>query len=92
MDKKYIPAVITLAAGLIDCLMCIGKGMTNMEYVRQLLIVLVVFFIFGMFVRFLVDKGLGALADKEKEEGAEPDGTINKKENLEESLEDSEEE
>ena len=40
--------------------------MTNVEFVRQLLIVLVIFFILGLLVRFLVEKGLQLLEDKEK--------------------------
>ena len=66
MKKRFIPAIITLTAGLIDCLLTVGRGMTNVEFVRQLLIVLVIFFILGLLVRFLVEKGLQLLEDKEK--------------------------
>lgn len=66
MKKRFIPAFITLTAGLIDCLLTVGRGMTNVEFVRQLLIVLVIFFILGLLVRFLVEKGLQLLEDKEK--------------------------
>ena len=66
MKKRFIPAIITLTAGLIDCLLTVGRGMTNVEFVRQLLIVLVIFFILGLLVRFLVEKGLQVLEDKEK--------------------------
>lgn len=66
MKKRFIPALITLTAGLIDCLLTVGRGMTNVEFVRQLLIVLVIFFILGLLVRFLVEKGLQLLEDKEK--------------------------
>ena len=66
MKKSFIPAIITLTAGLIDCLLTVGRGMTNVEFVRQLLIVLVIFFILGLLVRFLVEKGLQLLEDKEK--------------------------
>ena len=66
MKKRFIPAIITLTAGLIDCLLTVGRGMTNVEFVRQLLIVLVIFFILGLLVRFLVEKGLQLLEVKEK--------------------------
>lgn len=91
MKKKYIPAVITLTAGLLDCLLSIGKGMTNTEYVRQLLIVLVVFFILGLVVRTLVEKGLGVLSDK-KEEVSKETNDKEIKENVEMSEKETEEE
>lgn len=93
MKKTYIPAIITLTAGFVDCLVSIGKGMSNYEFVRQLIIVLVVFFIFGLFVRFLVDKGLNLLEDKiEEESEAENSESVENAESEFSSEDDSQEE
>lgn len=92
MKKTYIPAIITLTAGFVDCLVSIGKGMSNFEFVKQLLIVLVVFFIFGLFVRFLVDKGLNLLEDKIEENNEVEDSESMENVEMEFSSEDTSQE
>jgi large-conductance mechanosensitive channel len=55
MKTKYIPAIIMLAAGLVACLVMIRSGVSNQEFIRILLIVLVLFLIIGWVVRFILE-------------------------------------
>jgi large-conductance mechanosensitive channel len=55
MKTKYIPAIIMLAAGLVACLVMIRSGVSNEEFIRILLIVLVLFLIIGWVVRFILE-------------------------------------
>lgn len=68
MGKKNIPIIIMLLAGLVNCLLCMGRHMSNLEFVTRLLIVFVVFFLFGLLIRFLANKGIELLGDKNMEE------------------------
>ena len=81
MKTNYVPAIVMLTAGFINCLISIGQGMTLFEFIRQLLIVLVVFYFLGIIIRILFDKGLKVLEDKDmenessEEEEASPEET-----------------
>ena len=48
MKTKYIPALVMLTAGLIDCLYTMFSGLGLLDFTKRLLIVLIVFYIIGV--------------------------------------------
>ena len=88
MKTKGIPAMVMLAAGGVYCLLGILCQIPLMEFMIQLLIVLLVFWIFGGIVRILLDKYMGEIEDKAKEEEeAEEKDTEGESEESEETIE-----
>lgn len=76
MKTNYIPAIVMLSAGFIDCLFAIYQHLSLMEFTRQLLLVLVVFLVLGCVVKIVLDKTMVIMADKEEtseEEEPEPE-------------------
>ncbi len=71
MKTKGIPAMVMLAAGGVYCLLGILYQIPLMDFMVQLLIVLFVFWILGGIVRLLLDKFMGEIEDKAKEEEEE---------------------
>jgi hypothetical protein len=71
MKTNHIPAIIMLSAGFIVCICNIRKSVSLFEFTRQLLIVLVVFWIIGLVVKAVLDKGMAAMADKKEEDTIE---------------------
>lgn len=96
MKTKGIPAIVMLAAGGVYCLLGILYQIPLMEFMVQLLIVLLVFWILGGIVRILLDKFMGEIEDKAKteeeeaeendaeEESEESEATSEQQEDLEE--------
>lgn len=91
MKTKDVPALIMLLAGGVYCLFGILKQVPLMDFTVQLLIVLFVFWIFGGIAKIVLDKYMGEVKDKSKEEEAEEDSEESEDEESEESEEDSEE-
>ena len=60
MKTNYVPAIVMLSAGLIDCILAIGKDMSLVDFTRQLLLVLVIFLIMRDISPFHLD----AMRDK----------------------------
>ena len=71
MKTKGIPAMVMLAAGGVYCLLGILYQIPLMDFMIQLLIVLLVFWMLGGVVRILLDRFMGEIEDKAKEEEAE---------------------
>lgn len=71
MKTKEIPAIVMLLAGGVYCLLGIYYQIPLMEFSVQLLIVLLVFWMFGGIVRMFLDKNMGEIEDKAKEEEGE---------------------
>ena len=74
MKTKEIPAIVMLLAGGVYCLLGIYYQIPLMEFSVQLLIVLLVFWIFGGIVRMFLDKFMGEIEDKTEEEEEETEG------------------
>ena len=96
MKTKEIPAMVMLLAGGVYCLLGIYYQIPLMEFSIQLLIVLLVFWVFGGIVRMFLDKYMGEFEDKteeeeETEEGASGEET-EENENSEKEEDDSKEE
>ena len=90
MKTKEIPAIVMLLAGGVYCLLGIYYQIPLMEFSVQLLIVLLVFWIFGGIVRIFLDKNMGEIEDKTKEEEGETEEDASEGES--EESEDSEKE
>lgn len=56
MKTKQIPAIIMLVAGFIACLAGMNAHMEVADFLKMLLIVLVVFYVLGCIVKQIVDK------------------------------------
>ncbi|MBQ3560029.1 MAG: hypothetical protein IJA07_10990 [Agathobacter sp.] len=95
MKTKDIPAIVMLLAGGVYCLLGILYQIPLMDFLVQLLIVLLVFWMIGGIIRMLLDKFMGEIEDKTKEEEEETeekdvDGeTEESDENSKEETEDS---
>jgi hypothetical protein len=88
MKTKSLPAIIMLVAGFIDCIFAILQHQSLMEFTRQLLLVLVIFYILGCAVQLVLDinfkpmeeidgqeeTGDDAGADATAEDGQQEDG------------------
>lgn len=99
MKTKDIPAIVMLLAGGVYCLIGIRYQIPLMDFLVQLLIILMIFWIIGGIVRMFLDKFMGEIEDKSKsEEDEETEETDADEENAEseeeivEQVEDSEEE
>ena len=56
MKTKPIPAIIMLVAGVIACAAGIIGRMELLDFTKMLLIVLVVFYIFGCVAKLIIDR------------------------------------
>lgn len=56
MKTKPIPAIIMLVAGVIACAAGIIGQMELLDFTKMLLIVLVVFYIFGCVAKLIIDR------------------------------------
>ena len=83
MKTKGVPAVIMLTAGFIDCLLGIYNHLTLMEFTKELLIVLILFYIVGSVVKIVLDINF----PKEEETSEETSDEIQNPEEDEEKME-----
>ena len=98
MKTKDVPALVMLLAGGVYCLIGIRDQILLMDFLVQLLIVLMIFWIIGGIIRMVLDKFMGEIEDKSKskedeeteEEDADEDNA--ESEETEEIEDDSEEE
>lgn len=63
MKTNYIPAYVTLAAGVIDSIIMILQHIELLDFLKQLLIVLVLFFFLGSILKVVLDIGIAKMAD-----------------------------
>lgn len=92
MKTKEIPAIVMLLAGGVYCLLGIYYQIPLMEFSVQLLIVLLIFWVFGGIVRMFLDKNMGEIEDKTKVEEEEEETEESTSEEDSEKTEDSEKE
>lgn len=75
MKTKQIPAIIMLVAGFIACMAGMNAHMEVADFLKMLLIVLVVFYALGCIVKQIVDKNFVEIqeetTDGEETEDAE---------------------
>ncbi len=75
---KYIPSIISLAGGLIASLASIVNKYSSLETMVVVLIALIVFYIAGSIIRYVVNK---MLIIPEPEEETESEEDVNSEEN-----------
>lgn len=80
MKTKQIPAIIMLVAGFIACMAGMNAHMEVADFLKMLLIVLIVFYVLGCIVKQIVDKNFAEIQEEttdgeetEDEEDSEAD-------------------
>lgn len=71
MKTNGVPAMIMLAAGFIDCVIAILTHMSLWDFTRQLLLVLVLFYVIGCVVKMIIDRNFKEM--EEEQNGQEPE-------------------
>lgn len=71
MRTNYVPAIVTLLAGGVYCVLSIVFHKNSEFFLKDLLLVLVIFFIIGCVIKIILDKGITMMADVEPEEEEE---------------------
>ena len=84
---KYIPSIISLAAGLIASIVAIINKYSSLETMIVVLVALIVFYIIGSIIRYVANKML-IIPEPEETESEETESE--EEENPEESEGDSE--
>lgn len=82
MKTKQVPAIIMLIAGLVVSIVAAATHMETMQFLKILVIVLVVFYIAGCVVKVILDKNF-----KEEVEDAGSETEAEENEEAEESEE-----
>jgi flagellar biosynthesis/type III secretory pathway M-ring protein FliF/YscJ len=75
--KKFrsVPAIITLLAGFVTCVLMIKNKITIVQYLWTLALVMVGFYICGVVVRFILNKVFeDKKEDENPEDGEAPEG------------------
>jgi flagellar biosynthesis/type III secretory pathway M-ring protein FliF/YscJ len=67
MKTNYVPAYVMLTAGVIDSIFALLHHMELLAYLKQLLLVLVIFLIIGNILKLILDIGMKQMADKDEE-------------------------
>ena len=71
MKTNGVPAIIMLAAGFIDCVIAILTHMSLWNFTRQLLLVLVLFYVIGCVVKMIIDRNFKDMEDDQNGESSE---------------------
>jgi flagellar biosynthesis/type III secretory pathway M-ring protein FliF/YscJ len=81
--KKFrsVPAIITLLAGFVTCVLMIKNKITIVQYLWTLALVMVGFYICGVVVRFILNK---VFEDKKEDEHPEGEEALEGEEGAEE--------
>jgi phosphotransferase system glucose/maltose/N-acetylglucosamine-specific IIC component len=91
MKTKNIPAIIMLVAGFIDCILAIVYHLSLWEFTRQLLLVLIIFYLIGCVVQIVVDINFKPMEETEGQENAAETEEGSTEENAEEEQQKEEE-
>ena len=83
MKTNGVPAIIMLAAGFIDCVIAILTHMSLWNFTRQLLLVLVLFYVIGCVVKMIIDRNFKDMEDDQN--GEEMEESKEEQENTEQA-------
>ena len=86
MKTKQIPILITLAGGLLTCILGFVMQMETNQFVKTLVIVLISFYILGCIAKVVLDKNFKEETEEATEEAVE-EADAEEKEEAEESTE-----
>lgn len=71
MQTKHVPALVTLLAGAVAALLMLIWHVEFFPFTRNLLIVLIVFYILGQIIRLILDRNFPMMTEEENVEGEE---------------------
>lgn len=86
MKTKQIPILITLAAGLLTCILGFVRQMETNQFIKTLVIVLISFYILGCIAKLVLDKNFKEETEEATEEAVE-DAEAEETEETEDSTE-----
>ena len=66
MKTNNVPASVMLSAGLVDCVIAIKMRQPLWPFTRQLLLVLIIFYILGSIIRVILDRSFQDRDDLEE--------------------------
>jgi len=84
MKTKPIPAIVMMTAGLITCFLCIRNQVSTSDFLKRLLLVLILFYILGIILKGVLDFSFNRKEEKnimEKEESIKKSKELENKEN-----------
>lgn len=92
MKTNNVPALVMLTAGFIDCVIAIRTGQSLLSFTRQLLIVLLIFYILGSIIKVILDRNFNDMDDLEDVDlGGEVESTDTKEADTSEEEQEAEE-
>ena len=71
MKTKSVPAIVMLSAGFVACVAGICAHMEVADFMKMLLIVLIVFYLLGGVVKIVLDRNFAGMNDEENETASE---------------------
>ena len=74
MKTNGIPAIVMLSAGFVDCVLAIYTHMSLWNFTRQLLFVLILFYIIGCVVKVILDRNFKDMGQEEMTEDGQEEG------------------
>lgn len=74
MKTNGIPAIVMLSAGFVDCVLAIYTHMSLWNFTRQLLFVLILFYIIGCVVKVILDCNFKDMEQEETTEDGQEEG------------------
>lgn len=88
MKVKCVPAIVTLSAGLVNCIVSIYYHLDTYTYLKQLLLVLILFYFIGCILQWILDFGINKMADKKENIDEMQESETNDNDNENEALND----
>ncbi len=83
MKTNYVSAIVMLLAGGVYCLLGIYYQIPLMDFMVQLLMVLLIFWIIGGIIRMVLDKFMGEIESEESEDADSEEKEDEESENTE---------
>lgn len=81
MKVKCVPAIVTLSAGLVNCIVSIYYHLDTYTYLKQLLFVLILFYFIGCILQWILDFGINKMEDKKENMDEKQENETNDNEN-----------
>ena len=88
MKVKCVPAIVTLSAGLVNCIVSIYYHLDIYTYLKQLLLVLILFYFIGCILQWILDFGINKMEDKKENMDEKQENETNDNDNDNEALND----
>ena len=92
MKTKHIPALVTLLAGAVAALLMWLWKVDFFTFTRNLLIVLIIFYILGIVIKVILDHNFKDMEEEAKEEGEGETGEGTEEETSQENVDTEDEE